>query len=263
MSVRVPPGRARRAPPPSRSWAEGGGRWRRAGPGCCCGRRCGRRGGADGGPEGEAPCGGYGCCQPAASLPLPGPVPAASSPPAHNALVRAEAGPRRQLRRIRDPPHALGSASLWLRSGRLCRVSTPAGRRGAAPRGPSQGGRGSGGVGGRAAAVLRSFRPRLNAVGAARVWETQGRGRGCFCWVKGACGSSPLVRFETLAFGPGPELLRSKRWARTAGRREELPRLQTRAVAELSGDCLGLGVPCPRRGFVLSPCSVWKVLALH
>lgn len=33
-------------------------------------------------------------------------------------LVRAEAGPRRQCRRARDPPHAPGSAFVWLRSGR-------------------------------------------------------------------------------------------------------------------------------------------------
>lgn len=63
-----------------------------------------------------------------------------------------------------------------------------------------------------------------------------------------------------LAFGPSPELLLSKRGARTAGRGEELPRLQTHAVAELSGDCPGLGIPCPYRRFVLSPCWMWTLL---
>lgn len=77
---------------------------------------------------------------------LPGPLPAASSPPARNALVRAEAEPRwrRQLRRARDPPHAPGSVSFWLGSGRLCRVSAPAGVGGERPVRPLAGRAGEG-----------------------------------------------------------------------------------------------------------------------
>lgn len=84
------------------------------GPGCCCGRQCGGRGGADGGPGGEAPCGGRGCSL-LSAFPPRRPHSRRFVPVC---LVRAEAGPRRQCRRARDPPHAPGSASVWLRSGR-------------------------------------------------------------------------------------------------------------------------------------------------
>lgn len=55
-------------------------------------------------------------------------------------------------------------------------------------------------------------------------------------------------------FGSGPELPLSERWSRTAGRGAELSRWQPHAVSPLSVDCLGVGVPCPSRRFVLSPC---------
>lgn len=132
-------------------------------------------------------------------------------------LVRAEAGPWRQCRRARDPPHAPGSVSVWLRSGLA--------------------GGGTGGVGGRpplfqARAEQRGEsrpglgiapkRPRLFVLGERGVWQQSLL--------------PPLQR--------GPEWLRSKGWTGTAGTGEELSGLRSRAVtAELCGGCPALGAP--------------------
>ncbi|KAL2306423.1 hypothetical protein Nmel_004341 [Mimus melanotis] len=160
------------------------------GPSCCCGKQCGGRGGADGGPGGEAPCGGRGCSL-LAAFPPRRPRSRRLFPVC---LVRAEAGPRRQCRRARDPPHAPGSASVWLRSGRRAAGMVVS------------------------AGALQSFRPGLNsAAGAARVWETRRRGRGCSCWVKGGVWRQSLLPPPRR----GPERLRSKGWAGTAGRGQE------------------------------------------
>lgn len=159
---------------PSRSRAEGGGRWRT--------RAVVAGGDAAGGAAPMAVPKGKRCAAAVAvvsppPLPLRGPVPSAAAPSARNAFVRAEAGPLPQLRGVRDLPQAPGWAPLWFRSAR------PA---------ASQGGRGNGGVGGSAANALGSSRPWLSAVEAAQVWEMRRRAQGCFRWVKGVRGSSEV-----------------------------------------------------------------------
>lgn len=104
--------------------------------------------------------------------PLAGPVPAASSPSALCELRRGRGG-------------SAGGPAV------------PLTHRDQRPSGCAPGWRAAGLV--VSAGALQSFRPGLNnAAGAARVWESRRSGRGCLCWVKGACGSSP-------SFPPSPE----------------------------------------------------------
>lgn len=155
--------------------------------------------------------------------PFSGPVPAALSPPARNPLVRTEAGPRRQLRRARDPPHAPGSVSLWLRTCSRRRVSAPLGGGERCPR-P---------LVGRAVVSAGAQRPSFGPSGPG---FPQWGGPGCFCLVKGACGSRPLVRSEMLASRPSPELLLLKRWVGPLG--------QERSYAEVTDSHSLLAFPC-------------------
>lgn len=193
---------------------------------------------------------------------LPGPLPAASSPPARNALVRAEAEPRwrRQLRRARDPPHAPGSASFWLGSGRLCRVSAPAGVGGKRPVRPLAGRAGEGWC-----RRARSGRPPVLQAPAKRSRSCPGLGKApkrlrLFLLGERSVWQQSAREVRNARFWPQSRVAPFEEGPRTAGRGEELPRLQTHAVAELSGDCPGLGISCPYRRFVLSPCWMWTVL---
>ncbi|XP_039562966.1 protein-L-isoaspartate(D-aspartate) O-methyltransferase isoform X1 [Passer montanus] len=139
-------------------------------------------------------------CSPRA--PLAGPVPAAAFPSAVCELRRGRGGsaggpviPR--THRDRRPSGALRPAGLGVSAG-----------------------------------ALRSFRPGLNnAAGAARVWESRRRGRGCLCWAKGACGSSPS---SPLPAGSRAAPLEGLGWDRGDRRGTELSGLRARAVtAEL------------------------------
>lgn len=155
------------------------------GPGCCCGRQCGGRGGADGGPGGEAPCGGRGCSL-LSAFPLAGPIPAASFPSALCELRRGRGGSAGGpvIPRTHRDRRSSGFAPAGGRRDWRCRRRPPFFQARAARRSGSRPGLGS-----------APKRPRLFVLGGRGVWR------------------------QSLLPPPrrGPEWLRSRGWAGTAG----------------------------------------------